>query len=227
MLLAAHDPHTHRTRFVLAQHYFRVPLDHTEWNDGLPPPPAADPHGKRPARGAAPPPDATDAAHPAQRSGTRERAQDDALMNLWYVSTPFEVVRVLDDTEEDDPDGMTDRPRPLVAVDFGHAVWVEYVDTDERRAARGSGSAEGGIPAVPVDGDPKCLRFVTFPPYSDEYIGEGGEDAVRPHTEAEVRTLETPAELDLATVETINIDQSQGAIILSDKTGRTFILCYE
>ncbi len=32
----------------------------------------------------------------------------------------------------------------------------------------------------------------------------------RAHAEAEVRTLETPAELDLATVETINIDQSQG-----------------
>ena len=218
VLLAAHDPHTHRTRFVLAQHYFRVPLDHMEWNDGLPP--AADSHGKRPARADAPPRDAADTAHPARQSTTRERAQDDALMNLWYVSTPFEVVRVLDDTEDDDPDGMTDRPRPLVAVDFGHAVWVEYLDT-----ARGGATAES---AVPADGDPKCLRFVTFPPYSDDFVAESGEGGVaRAHAEAEVRTLETPAELDLATVETINIDQSQGAIILSDKTGRTFILCYE
>ncbi len=72
VLLAAHDPHTHRTRFVLAQHYFRVPLDHTEWNDGLPP--AADSHGKRPARADAPPRDATDAAHPAQR-GAAPRAR--------------------------------------------------------------------------------------------------------------------------------------------------------
>ena len=39
-------------------------------------------------------------------------------MHLWYVSTPFEVVRVFDAiSEEDDEDGGTlDRPRPLVAV---------------------------------------------------------------------------------------------------------------
>ncbi|KAF4621178.1 hypothetical protein D9613_001133 [Agrocybe pediades] len=33
VLLAAHDQNTHRTRFVLAQHYFRVPLDHAEWEN--------------------------------------------------------------------------------------------------------------------------------------------------------------------------------------------------
>jgi len=42
-----------------------------------------------------------------------------------------------------------------------------------------------------------------------------------------VRTLQVPDELDLGLVETINIDQSQGAVILSDRDGKIFILCYE
>jgi hypothetical protein len=45
--------------------------------------------------------------------------------------------------------------------------------------------------------------------------------------EAVVRTLEIPEELDLDVVETINIDQSQGAVILSVKDGKIFILRYE
>ena len=45
--------------------------------------------------------------------------------------------------------------------------------------------------------------------------------------EGTVRTLEIPDELDLDTVETINIDQSQGAVIISVKEGKIFILCYE
>lgn len=148
-------------------------------------------------------------------------------MHLWYVSKPFEVVRVFDGVEEEDPDGMNERPRPLVAVDFGHAVWVEYVDTDERRGARTPAEGHG------LEKDPKRLRFVTFPPFSEDLgadVGSAAGDAgvgSRGSVEAEVRTLEIPEELDLATVETINIDQSQGAIILSDKTGRIFILCYE
>ena len=47
--------------------------------------------------------------------------------------------------------------------------------------------------------------------------GEGGG-------RGEVRTLEVPDELELSAVETINIDQSQGAVILSDSDGRIFIL---
>ena len=46
-------------------------------------------------------------------------------------------------------------------------------------------------------------------------------------SEGTVRTLEVPDELDLDNVETINIDQSQGAVILSVKEGKIFILCYE
>ncbi|KAJ3512368.1 hypothetical protein NLJ89_g3561 [Agrocybe chaxingu] len=207
VLLAAHDPETHRTRFVLAQHYFRVPLDHAEWEHSITAVQGEVPvtngkllnghvNGKRPA--------------------TLEDVQDDALMHLWYVSTPFEVVRVFDGQEEEDDGQLAERPRPLVAVDFGHAVWIEYDDEDRPRAET-DGESEGG--------ESKSLRFVTFPPFSEEYGVE--IDQSSGGTTGEVRKLEIPPELDLSTVETINIDQSQGAIILSDKTGRIFILCYE
>ncbi|KAF4621185.1 hypothetical protein D9613_001134 [Agrocybe pediades] len=156
------------------------------------------------------------------RARSAERSQDDALMHLWYVSTPFEVVRVFDGPIEEDEDGATtERPRPLVAVDFGHAVWIEYVDTGEVDSNnRGSSEEEDAI-----DSDAKRLRFVTFPPFSEEYGVE--LDRCAGGSMGEVHTLETPAELDLGAVETINIDQSQGAVILSDKMGRIFILCYE
>ena len=79
---------------------------------------------------------------------------------------------------------------------------------------------------------PKRLRFVTFPPFSGDYEAElenplGGRNRSASSYEGDVRTLEIPSELDLGAVETINIDQSQGVIILSDKGGRIFILCYE
>ncbi|KAH7912718.1 hypothetical protein BJ138DRAFT_1003835 [Hygrophoropsis aurantiaca] len=187
VLLAAHDPDTHRTRFVLAQHYFRVPIVRDE--------PVSILTGST---------SETADASPGGRSST-SKADDDEMLHLWYVSTPFEVVCVLDgpaDTDDDEEEGG-DRPRPLVAVDFGHAVWIEYQgDPDPQRHRV-----------------PKCLRFVTFPPVGGN---SGGTRQA-----AIVRTLEVPEELDLNTVETINIDQSQGAVILSVKEGKIFILRYE
>lgn len=208
VLLATHDPVTHRTRFVLAQHYFRVPLNHAEWIQG--------------PSGVIPNETATQLVNGAKSRDThltpvitsKQAEQDDALMHLWYVSTPFEVVRIVDGEEEDEQ-GAVERPRPLVAVDFGHAVWIEYVDSDDDR--------------IRVDGEqdrePKWLRFVTFPPFIEDV---GMCDVDRPGAmEGEVRTLEVPDEIDLNVVETINIDQSQGAVILSDSKGKIFILCYE
>ncbi|KAF8161569.1 hypothetical protein B0H34DRAFT_384998 [Crassisporium funariophilum] len=233
VLLAAHDQVTHRTRFVLAQHYFRVPLDHAKWDapdwdvlssaaSSSSSSSSADAGGSARANGETPqaPREDKDGAmngYANGRSRALEQAQDDALMHMWYVSTPFEVVRVFDGLEEEEDGAMTERPRPLVAVDFGHAVWIEYTDGDEeQRRSR----PDGG-----VDSDPKWLRFVTFPPFSEDYEAEVGRAAGG--GDGEVRTLETPDDLDLGSVETINIDQSQGAIILSDKSGKIFILCYE
>lgn len=191
-----------------------------------------------------------------------EDVQDDALMHLWYVSKPFEVVRVFDPPGIDEEEDASERPRPLVAVDFGHAVWIEYneviVGNDEQQRQTDQdleleleleselepepSGAENGVYTkmesefeseveAEVEEPPKRLRFVTFPPFSEDYEVEvegpfGGNGSAYCH-EGEVRTLEIPSELDLSTVETINIDQSQGAIILSDKGGRIFILCYE
>ena len=45
--------------------------------------------------------------------------------------------------------------------------------------------------------------------------------------EGAMRTLDIPEELDLGGVETINIGQSQGAVVLSVKEGKIFIHCYE
>ncbi|KIJ63518.1 hypothetical protein HYDPIDRAFT_168356 [Hydnomerulius pinastri MD-312] len=237
VLLAAHDPDTHRTRFVLAQHYFRVPIMQD-------------------------PPEASS-------SSPKNVSEDDEMLHLWYVSTPFEVVCVMDSAgENDDDDEAGDRPRPLVAVDFGHAVWVEYagepggvygVDAsrlvEDPAFAESDDEEEDGIEddedlfdgmsdgstspdhasTNPHDGDgtifdprrhrvPKCLRFVTFPPV---FTALDSSQRGKAREEAVVRTLEIPEELDLDGVETINIDQSQGAVILSVKEGKIFILRYE
>jgi hypothetical protein len=215
VLLAAHDPETHSTRFALAQHYFKVPIA----PDTLPIVGGSTSGSSRPAQ-----PD------------------DDDMLHLWYVSMPFEVVCVLDEGDDDEDAGG--RPRPLVAVDFGHAVWVEYAaaasppNLDVRTRAGGESldntddvqhntEPDTHPHAHFVDDDPhpplrrrtpKCLRFVTFPPV----YGRRGRTG-----EAVVRTLEIPEELDLNVVETINIDQSQGAVILSVRDGRIFILRYE
>jgi hypothetical protein len=207
-----------------------------------------------------------------------EDIQDDALMHLWYVSKPFEVVRVFDTPGMDEEDDVSERPRPLVAVDFGHAVWIEYNEVafgddeqqqqpqpdqdqdhyrgqeqelDQELELEQSGAEEeNGIEngedtkteSSEIEAEPpKRLRFVSFPPFSVDYDASaelespfGGGGGTRNGIgnaaysyEGDVRTLETPPELDLGAVETINIDQSQGAIILSDKGGRIFILCYE
>ncbi|KAG1824479.1 uncharacterized protein BJ212DRAFT_1320462 [Suillus subaureus] len=221
VLLAAHDHETHHTRFVLAQHYFKVPIA----PEGLP---------------VAGESSTSSSSHSAQ-------ANDDDMLHLWYVSTPFEVVCVLE--EGDDDEDTSDRPRPLVAVDFGHAVWVEYgasvvpptLNVRARADSNSPGIYDADIVQPNTEPDtqlhahfahfendhshphprrrvPKCLRFVTFPPVHGRRVRT--EEAV-------VRTLEIPEELDLDVVETINIDQSQGAVILSVRDGKIFILRYE
>ena len=242
VLLSAHDQETHRTRFVLAQHYFKVPLVHEDWptgTNGVPilgtavaPMDVVNGEGRRGDRGRGSDERSEDGVSGSRsRRGTgpieheqeretavteMEQKEDDgngSLMNLWYVSTPFEVVCLVDGPEDEDEGTGTDRPRPLIAVDFGHAVWIEFMDNeDDLFRARG------------VDPDAKWLRFVTFPPYQGD-VNEDGTPFEWPG--GEVRTLDIPDELDLDSVETINIDQSQGAVILSVREGKIFILCYE
>lgn len=410
-----HDQETHRTRFVLAQHYFKVPIDWGMWvrGEGITTsehttPTHTTPTHTTPTTPIHPTSTTSIQNRPRRAITEEEREGDEDLMKMWYVSKPFEVVRVFDEREDDD-NQMFERPRPLVAVDFGHAVWIEYCDDEpttplpvSRRPrspppANATASASGGsgisivegngsggnvavafpradssenhhgaddddemapipgssgavadseavITSALVDGleeqeqdlDPKALRFVTFPGYEDGYeeewveeeveievevdadveeVPEGsmkskgkgkgkerardGEDEVdewngsvkgrgkgkgkgkgksgtpfingssdsttwtyanghsthstyttqapppppsskktikkktrrrkrrNRETEGVVRTLEVPDELDLGMVETINIDQSQGAVILSDRDGKIFILCYE
>ena len=259
MLLAAHDQETHRTRFVLAQHYFKVPLDREEWVDGavkeLPHRLVGKPHrlnrvegeesengrgrgsssrsgsergGEEeeevggqglPSGSRSPGGDSSEASGSGEGNVRREDEDDERLMHLWYVSMPFEVVCVVDGTDEVDVDegGLAERPRPLVAVDFGHAVWIEFVDNEDDVTR-----------PRPADSEAKWLRFVTFPPFGEDVRGGAGGDQKRwAKTGGEVRTLEIPDDLDLDCVETINIDQSQGAVILSVRDGKIFILCYE
>ena len=254
VLLAAHDQETHRNRFVLAQHYFRVPLDHAEWdNPSWETCTDSSSSGKMKMSFTK-----MNGGHHKNTNGHLnhlEDIQDDALMHLWYVSKPFEVVRVFDNQGMDEDDDVSDRPRPLVAVDFGHAVWIEYnevafgddeqqqqqpdpdqdqeLESEQSGAENGAENGEDTKMESEVEAEPpKRLRFVSFPPFSVDYEAElenplGGTNGSAFSYEGDVRTLETPSELDLGAVETINIDQSQGAIILSDKGGRIFILCYE
>ncbi|KAI4522929.1 hypothetical protein K525DRAFT_237416 [Schizophyllum commune Loenen D] len=202
-----------RARFVLAQHYFRVPMCPVR----LAGPRDSDDEEEQPTDAGADAglsatssrTEAVKAAerrkramanwHPRQgevdpnagKTGQREEGED-APMQMWYVSSPFDVVC---------------RQRPLVAVDFGHAVWLEYIEPEKE---------------VQVH-DEERLRFVTFPLFDD---GPDAKDDLR-LAEGQVRTLEVPKELDLNDVETINIDQSQGAVVLSVREGKIFILCYE
>jgi hypothetical protein len=166
------------TKYVLAQHYFTVPLQ-------------------------------------------TESVPDDATMRMWYVSVPFEIVCVSEQLEDEE---TLPRQRPLLAVDFGHAVWLEHV-----RAPDDQEDEE------PYERGLKRLRFVSFPGVCLEGdghavrsgIGSRGGPNGTFEMEGAVRTLAIPEELDLHEVETINIDQSQGAVILSVRQGKIFILCYE
>ena len=83
-------------------------------------------------------------------------------LRIWYMSVPFEVVCVSDQTDEEDEDApeTPQQQRPLLAVDFGHTVWLEHV-----RAADNEEDEE------PYKRGQKHLRFVSLP--SIQLEGEG------------------------------------------------------
>ncbi|KAI0827740.1 hypothetical protein BC628DRAFT_1338264 [Trametes gibbosa] len=241
VLLANHEPDTHRTRYVLAQHYFKVPLiepDELEQmrtaaakavevahsngvndaddvvngtDNGAGGSSPSSSSSRRSRHTSSSSTNKWSAEYTPEQEPTKGRAAESTMMRLWYVSDPFEVVCVLDGLDDElDPDSGQERPRPLLAVDFGHAVWIEFTYPPEE------------------DREDKRLRFVTFPPVTNdrEAMAYGGASSVE-SLEGIVHTLDVPDELDLDTVETINIDQSQGAIIISVRDGQIFILCYE
>ncbi|KAI9508011.1 hypothetical protein F5148DRAFT_980592 [Russula earlei] len=184
VLFSQHHPHTNVTKYVLAQHYFTVPLS----------------------------------------TSNAETDASDATMRMWYVSVPFEVVCVSDEVTEDDLTvDAPPRQRPLFAVDFGHAVWLEHWRTADEEDEE------------PYERRQKRLRFVSFPGVrveSEGYavwsgISRGGGPDGTFEMEGTVRTLAIPEELDLHEVNEINLDQSQGIVILSVRQGKMFILSYE
>lgn len=229
-LLAEHNSDGHPVNFIIAQHYFDVPISggkvvsfeqyqrqrQTELQaDGI----HTVPNGA-----------ATNAqANNTQSHGTDQieafAAQSDQdlesedgkpIAKMWFVSGTFEAVCSMEEDEvNEDGETIPGKCRPLVAIDFGHATWIEYVPQRDGTKT-------------------KELRFVSFPPVvmdqngvTRSRKGEEGTFGLEDETEGRVKTLPVPEELDIDKVETINLDQSQGAILLSVEGGKVFILCYD
>jgi len=191
-LLAEDHPSGRPIHFVLAQHYFDVPI-----SGGI---------EKRDTE-------------EGELSPRAEPLVDDGkpIARMWFISTPFEPVCEIEEEETPDDEGVAavGKCRPLVAIDFGHAAWIEWVEQSDGKKI-------------------KQLRFVSFPPVLMDGNGvtkveheEGNYYGLEAEVEGRVHTLQVPQELDMDSVETINLDQSQGAILLSVKGGNVFILCYD
>jgi len=229
-LLAEHNSEGHPVNFIIAQHYFDVPVSggkvvsldqyqrqrQTELQaDGIiPQPNGATANGNaRDTQGVG-----TDGAEAVSALSDQDLGVGEGkpIGKMWFVSNTFEAVCSVEEDEENEFGEMVPgKCRPLVAIDFGHATWIEYVPQ--------------------LDGTKiKELRFVSFPPViMDENgvtkpkKGEEGTFGLEDETEGRVKTLPIPDKLDMDKVETINLDQSQGAILLSVEGGKVFILCYD
>jgi hypothetical protein len=315
--------------YVLAQHYFGTPLTTSLPVEQLdaPPPPMPDKTTWRPVSSSA----RTDGMASAASSSLKSKKDKDGAklarpkptfvdgipLRMWYVSHAFEIVCVLDRAQADDPEeDEANRERPLLAVDFGHAVWVEWYVPDETERWKdeclksdsvwalvepgmsrktdvdadidvsvgvsvgveepdhdenvstavqvdAGDAGEVGVEEDVVDdeeeeeeeeeeenraalalalnqerpieddhtarlrrGMKRRLRFSTFPAVEIDEHGHELNLGTR-SSEGVVRTLEVPEELDLMRVETINIDQSQGAIFMSVRDGQIFVVYYE
>ena len=229
-LLAEHNSEGHPVNFIIAQHYFDVPvsggkvvsLDQYQRQRqselqtvGVVPAPngaAADDHADGGQRAG------TDEAEAVSASSNQDPEVEEGkpIAKMWFVSNTFEAVCSVEEDEENEFGEMVPgKCRPLVAIDFGHATWIEYVPQPDGTKT-------------------KDLRFVSFPPVvMDENgvtrpkKGEEGTFGLEEEAEGRVKTLPIPDELDIDKVETINLDQSQGAILLSVEGGKVFILCYD
>lgn len=223
-LLAEHNGDGHPVNFIIAQHYFDVPISGGKvvsfeqyqrqrqaelQADGLPPAPNDQINNAQDA--------GADGGEPFVSSDQDSEVEDGKpIAKMWFVSDTFEAVcSVEEDEVNEDGELVAGKCRPLVAIDFGHATWIEY-------SPQWDGTKR------------KELRFVSFPPVvmdnngvTKPRKGDEGTFGLEEETEGRVKTLPIPDELDIDEVETINLDQSQGAILLSVEGGKVFILCYD
>jgi len=229
-LLAEHNSEGHPVNFIIAQHYFDVPVSGGEVVN-------LDQYQRQrqsqlqadvilPAQNGV---NVNGNANNSQHAGTDEVEavsvpldpnpeveEGKPIAKMWFVSDTFEAVCSVEEDEENEfGETVPGKCRPLVAIDFGHATWIEHVPQSDGTKT-------------------KELRFVSFPPVvMDENgvtrpkKGEEGTFGLEDETEGRVKTLPIPDELDIDKVETINLDQSQGAILLSVEGGKVFILCYD
>lgn len=222
-LLAEHISEGHPANFIIAQHYFDVPVSggkvvsldqyqrqrRTELQaDDVPPAPNDTIHSTQIV--------STDGVEEVSPLSDQDPEVGKPIGKMWFVSNTFEAVCTVEEDEENEfGEVIAGKCRPLVAIDFGHATWIEYVPQPDGTKV-------------------KELRFVSFPPVvmDDKGVmeprkGEEGTFGLEDETEGRVKTLPIPDELDIDKVETINLDQSQGAILLSVEGGKVFILCYD
>ena len=94
------------------------------------------------------------------------------------------------------------RVSPLVAVDFGRAVWLEYKSFHSNELR---------------------LRYVNFPSVDVDRSAEGFSGLSNP---GDIHTLEVPAEVDLKMVCHIGLDQAQGTVILGMRSSTVHVLRY-
>ena len=105
-----------------------------------------------------------------------------------------------DEQFDDGDDGVA--VVPLIAVDFGCAVWLEYVS---------------------FGSEDLRVRYVTFPPVD---VDRASDDYVGLSSERDVHTLEVPPEINLKEVCHIGLDQAQETVILGMRRSNLFIMRY-
>ena len=156
---------------------------------------------------------------PASTKGPPESLRKTYPMS--YVSIPFAIACTSTRNEQavgDEEDEEGDFTQvPLIATDFGHAVWIEHLTRVDPAQPDDLGAAQRYFSIG------RRLRFVTFPPVSSMWAREHDSRI----DELTVRTLDAPEGLNLNIVNNICLDQSQGTVTLSVTDGKIFVLYYE
>lgn len=187
-------------QFTIAQHYFSIPLYEEQlrwWYVRQPFEIVCYPHVTTPAGGIAPAFEADVQEEVAGEAGEAGGEGGEGGEGGGADGAGEDAVEA---------GGAADLPPnthivPLIAVDFGCVVWIEYTK---------------------FGGEDKRLRFVSFPT-----VDVDRDDASFSELDSHVRTLETPREIDLSQVCHIGVDQAQASVILGITTGKVFMIRYE